>query len=98
MPSLSLSLRLNMSKGAVAIPSNVQERAVKRKSVNILTQKDSNSTSNLRKHVKSCWGEDAVNAVEDAKDATEARKNVTGPLLANGSIMAVFEQKGKGNI
>ncbi|KAG1723998.1 hypothetical protein EDD22DRAFT_982907 [Suillus occidentalis] len=52
---------------------------------------DVRSTGNMRKHVKSCWGEDALNAADDAKGADDV-------ILKNGSITASFERKGKGKV
>jgi hypothetical protein len=48
-----------------------------------LDKKDAKSTSNLRKHAKSCWGEAAVRAVDQAKNATEARDKIV-VILWNG--------------
>lgn len=46
-----------------------------------LDKKDARSTGNMRKHVKSCWGNAALMAADDAKDANEVRtKIVTGIL------------------
>ncbi|KAG1723200.1 hypothetical protein EDD22DRAFT_982946 [Suillus occidentalis] len=56
-----------------------------------LDKKDVRSTGNMRKHVKSCWGEDALNAADDAKGADDV-------ILKNGSITASFERKGKGKV
>jgi len=36
-----------------------------------LDKKDAQSTGNMHKHVKSCWGEDTLNAADDTKDANE---------------------------
>ena len=61
-----------------------------------LDTKDSKSTSNLRKHVKSCWGEDVMNTADDAKDVNDVRTKIVNRILRNGSIMEAFERKGKG--
>lgn len=63
-----------------------------------LDKKDARSTGNMRKHVKSCWGEDTLNAADSAKDANEVRTKIVGGILKNGSIMASFERKGKGKV
>jgi hypothetical protein len=63
-----------------------------------LDTRDSGSTSNMRKHVKSCWGEDALKGADGVKDAKEARELVTKPFLRNGSITAAFERQGKGSV
>ena len=63
-----------------------------------LDKKDARSTGNMRKHVKACWGEDALAAADDAKDANEARTKIVGGILRNGTITASFERKGKGKM
>ncbi|KAF8132937.1 hypothetical protein EV363DRAFT_1295730 [Boletus edulis] len=50
---------------------------------------DARSTSNMRKHVKGCWG---------TEDVDEARMKIAGSILHDGSITAAFERKGKGKI
>ncbi|KAF8124115.1 hypothetical protein EV363DRAFT_1178463, partial [Boletus edulis] len=59
---------------------------------------DARSTSNMRKHVKGCWGTDALEAADSAKDVDEARTKIAGSILRDGSITAAFERKGKGKI
>jgi len=59
--------------------------------------RDSRSTSNLQRHAKTCWGDEAV----DAADATKNRSVMEAALKIlntkkNGSIMAAFEQVPKG--
>jgi hypothetical protein len=34
--------------------------------------KDARSTGNMRRHTKTCWGDEAVKAADEAKDANEA--------------------------
>jgi hypothetical protein len=63
-----------------------------------LDKKDARSTGNMRKHVKACWGEDALAAADDAKDANEARTKIVSGILRNGTITASFERKGKGKM
>jgi hypothetical protein len=63
-----------------------------------LDKGDARSTENLRKHVRSCWGEDILKAADEVKDVDEVRKNIVGSVLRNGSITASFERKGKGKI
>ena len=53
------------------------------------------STSNLRKHVKSCWGEDTLTVVSDAANLDIVRDAVKKCTI-NSTITAAFEQKGKG--
>ncbi|TFY74982.1 hypothetical protein EWM64_g9031 [Hericium alpestre] len=57
---------------------------------------DVQSTENMHKHIKKCWGEDIVHAVSQAADATVAREKVVKNYLKNGSITATFERKNKG--
>lgn len=58
--------------------------------------KDSKSTSNLRKHVKSCWGVDVMSAADDANNTNDVRVKIINGILQNGSITKAFERKGKG--
>jgi len=62
-----------------------------------LNKKDAWSTGNMRKHVKACWGEDAL-AAADAKDVNEACTKIVGGILRNGTITVSFERKGKGKM
>ncbi|THU89401.1 hypothetical protein K435DRAFT_584588, partial [Dendrothele bispora CBS 962.96] len=63
--------------------------------VQYLDTKDASSTGNMRSHVKSCWGEDILSEVDQAKDVDEGWK-VTGGYRRNGSITATFEKKRSG--
>lgn len=63
-----------------------------------LDKKDARSTGNMRKHVKSCWGQDVLNPADDTKDANEVRSKIVPSVLWDGSITASFERKGKGKI
>jgi hypothetical protein len=56
---------------------------------------DTNSTGNLRKHARLCWGEEALKAAEEAKDVNDARELVVKSILKSGSITALFERKNK---
>jgi hypothetical protein len=60
-----------------------------------LDTKDAQSTGNMRKHVRKCWGEDVLKAADQARDVKEARENVVGSYVKNGSITAAFERKSK---
>ncbi|KIL65171.1 hypothetical protein M378DRAFT_77253 [Amanita muscaria Koide BX008] len=62
-----------------------------------LDKGDAKSTSNMWRHARSCYGEDVVNEISEAKDIKTARKGVKS-YLANGTITAAFERKGKGKI
>ncbi|KAJ8582888.1 hypothetical protein M405DRAFT_749564, partial [Rhizopogon salebrosus TDB-379] len=59
---------------------------------------DAKSTGNLRKHVKVCWGEHALEAACETKNATEAQAVVIQSILETGSIKTSFERKGKGKV
>ena len=63
-----------------------------------LDKGDANSTGNLRKHVKSCWGADILRAAEDTGDVNVAREKVVSSIIETGSITASFERKGKGKV
>lgn len=56
-----------------------------------LDKGDAKSTSNMAKHVKSCWGEAAYEAAQDAKTAVSAREGVVTSILQTGSITTAFE-------
>ncbi|KIM60412.1 hypothetical protein SCLCIDRAFT_40898, partial [Scleroderma citrinum Foug A] len=73
-------------------------RACKTKVRRYLDKKDARSTSNMRKHAKKCWSEEAVATADDAQNAGKARKHMVGSILHQGSITTSFECKGKGNI
>jgi hypothetical protein len=57
---------------------------------------DAKSTSNLRKHAKICWGEEAVAAADNTKDIKAAREALGKMKNVDGSITAVFETITKG--
>jgi hypothetical protein len=61
---------------------------------------DGKSTSNLRRHAKICWGEEAVAGADVAKTHGSAREIVEKSLrMPNASITAMFERvKGKGKV
>ncbi|KAG1745067.1 uncharacterized protein EDB91DRAFT_1050146 [Suillus paluster] len=63
-----------------------------------LDKGDARSTGNMRKHVRSCWGDEVLKAADQAKDANEVRQEIVGSFLQNGSITASFECKGKGKV
>jgi hypothetical protein len=67
-----------------------------REIIRYLDTKDAGSTSNMRKHVKACWGEEVLAEADKAKDVDEGRK-LTGGYNRNGSITASF-QKAKGKV
>lgn len=59
---------------------------------------DAKSTSNLRKHAKICWGEEAIAEADKTRDVHGAREAISLMKLANGSIMDAFERVGKGKV
>jgi hypothetical protein len=59
---------------------------------------DAKSTSNLCKHAKICWGEDAMAEADKTRDVHAAREAVSNMKLANRSIMEAFERVGKGKV
>ncbi|KAF8328487.1 hypothetical protein F5887DRAFT_864088, partial [Amanita rubescens] len=61
-----------------------------------LDTKDSWSTGNMRKHVRSCWGLPALEAADSAANAAEVRTKIVPGILRDGSITEAFERKGKG--
>lgn len=63
-----------------------------------LDKKDARSTGNMRKHVRSCWGNEVLEAAGQAKDAKEVRDKIVKSVLRDGSITAAFERKGNGKI
>ena len=60
-----------------------------------LDKKDSTSTSNMWKHIKSCWGEDALNTAMEASAAKDAYETVVKELNGSGTVTASFERNGK---
>lgn len=63
-----------------------------------LDKKDARSTGNMRKHVKSCWGDDVLQAADEARNADEVRTKIIAGYLKDGSITTAFERKGKGKV
>ncbi|KAG1744007.1 uncharacterized protein EDB91DRAFT_1236585 [Suillus paluster] len=56
-----------------------------------LDKKDAKSTGNMRKHMKSCWGEAALQAAMELDGPIKS-------LLGTRSIKTSFERKGKGKV
>ena len=59
---------------------------------------DSQSTGNMRRHVRKCWGEDTLTKVYDAMTSEGAREQLGGVGLKDRSITATFERSGKGKV
>lgn len=58
-----------------------------------LDKGDVSSTGNLRRHVKKCWGEVALNEADEAANINEVREHIVKGLKRDGKITASFEQK-----
>jgi hypothetical protein len=66
-----------------------------------LDKSDKGSTSNMHKHAKNCWGEEIVsNALKTKNELSidDIRKSLGNAKLQNGTITALFDRKGKGNV
>ncbi|KAH9008685.1 hypothetical protein EDB83DRAFT_2173798, partial [Lactarius deliciosus] len=59
---------------------------------------DTSSTSNLRRHAKFCWGEEALAAADAARNVKTACKVLRNYKGVNGSITAAFKRVGKGKV
>ena len=59
---------------------------------------DAWSTSNMWKHVKSCWGPEVLTTADDTKNANEVCTKIVGSILWDGSITAAFEWKEGGKV
>ena len=55
---------------------------------------DSQSTGNMRRHVRKCWGKDALTKAYNAKTAEGACEQLGRVGLKDRSITAAFEQSG----
>ncbi|THH20278.1 hypothetical protein EW146_g1036 [Bondarzewia mesenterica] len=62
-----------------------------------LDKADATSTSNMCKHVASCWGSAVLEDIMSFKMADNARDSVVKTLWT-GTITEAFEQKGKGKV
>ncbi|KAG1735952.1 uncharacterized protein EDB91DRAFT_1056014 [Suillus paluster] len=63
-----------------------------------LDKKDARSTGNMCKHIRICWGDEVLQAADEARNAEEAHMKIVGNFLRNGSITTVFERKGQGKV
>ena len=77
-----------------ASPCLGQTRFVRR----FLDTSDAKSTSNLRRHAKMCWSEEAVRAADGTRDVRAARAALRTVTPNNGSITAAFQRLGKGKV
>ncbi|KAM6501562.1 hypothetical protein JOM56_001539, partial [Amanita muscaria] len=69
-------------------------RNCKTKITRWLDKKDTRSTSNLRKHVKSCWGSEVLEVAGDMTTVMDAREAVA-KYVRSGSIKLAFNMQGK---
>lgn len=66
-----------------------------------LDKRDRNSTSNMHKHAKNCWGEENVSKALEAKgelSINDVRKSLAQVKVHDGSITASFKRQGKGDV
>ncbi|KAG1847687.1 hypothetical protein DFJ58DRAFT_843131 [Suillus subalutaceus] len=63
-----------------------------------LDKKDAKSTSNMRKHVKSCWGDAALQAAVDCGNMKAACDGPIKSLLEMGSIKLCLIAKARGKL
>lgn len=64
-----------------------------------LDTSDRNSTGNLRKHARLCWGDEILQGADACGDLDSAREGLgKARKLKDGSITAAFERKGKGKV
>ena len=59
---------------------------------------DAKSMSNLRKHAKICWGEEAIAAADNTWDVRAACEALGKLKSVDGSITAAFEQVAKSKV
>ena len=77
-----------------AIRCRARTRFVRR----FLDTGDATSTSNLRRHAKACWGEEAVAAADGTRDVKTARSAIQNYKSLDGSITAAFQRLGRGTV
>jgi hypothetical protein len=63
-----------------------------------LDKGDANSTSNLLRHAKICWGAAEVETATAAGDIAAAREVLAKTKLRDGSILAELQHIGKGKV
>ena len=77
-----------------ASPCRYRTKFVRR----FLYTSDASSTSNLRRHARFCWGEDALAAADETRDVKTAREALGKHKGLNGSITAAFKRVGMGKV
>jgi len=63
-----------------------------------LDKGDAKSTSNMCKHTKRCWGDEAVATADATQDINAAQAVLASSKLRDGSITAEFVRIGKGKV
>ena len=64
-----------------------------------LDTSDRNSTGNLWKHARQCWGDDILLRADTCGDVATAREALSkATKLKDGSITTAFKRKGKGKL
>jgi hypothetical protein len=83
---------------------NQKEQQIVRRYLDPKVSKDGkskidNSTGNLYKHARKCWGIEVVDKAVEANDLTVARQGLAAAkTLTDGTITATFERTGKGKV
>jgi hypothetical protein len=79
-----------MSKAVVA----TQSRGVRQ----YLDKGDANSTSNMHKHAKRCWGAETITSADNANNANDVHDTTIKGILNPQMITAAFERQGKDKV
>ena len=66
--------------------------------IRYLDKGDANSTSNLLRHAKICWGSEAVEAATATQNLDAARDVLTKTKLRDGTIVAEFQRLSKDKV
>ncbi|KAF8500131.1 hypothetical protein F5888DRAFT_1598715, partial [Russula emetica] len=72
-------------------------KSCKQRICRFLDKGDAGSTSNLRKHTLSCWGEASVKSITELSNIKDTWESVES-VKETGFITASFERKGKGKM
>ncbi|KAG2053515.1 hypothetical protein BDR06DRAFT_982799 [Suillus hirtellus] len=93
-----LTLAIEIIHGCHAHAFKCMAKVCKVQICQFLNKKDARSTGNMQKHVKSCWGDEVLQAYDDANNAEEVQTKIITSILHSRSITASFECKGKGKV
>lgn len=66
--------------------------------IRFLDKGDANSTSNLLRHAKICWGTEAVEAANATRDLDAARDVLAKTKMRDGTILAEFQRLSKDKV